>query len=100
MSDESFGFAPPPFDAAAALQRLKRELLELGLQEREGVFERRGLAIARFGLDGTRLVAARVKRPARTGPDWLSRELTSTADTRDFAADLKRALAIWSDRDD
>jgi hypothetical protein len=97
---EEFGFAPPLFDAAAALQRLKHELREMGLAEREGVFERRGLAIARAGVQDGRLTAARVKRPARSGPEWQQRELGSAADLRDFTADLKRALVQWSDRDD
>jgi hypothetical protein len=100
MTDEDFGFAPPPFDAAAALQRLKRELREMGLAEREGVFERRGLAIAHAAVDGDRLAAARVRRPSRSGPEWQARELKSAADARDFAADVKRALASWSDCDD
>ncbi len=53
MSDD-FGFAPPPFKADEALQRLKRDLRELGLSEREGVFERRGVAVARARLVWTR----------------------------------------------
>ncbi|MEK0416600.1 MAG: hypothetical protein RI949_606, partial [Pseudomonadota bacterium] len=43
-SQDAWGFAPPPFNAEQALQRLKRDLRELGLAEREGVFEKRGLA--------------------------------------------------------
>jgi len=51
MSVPDGGFAPPPFKPDEALARLKRELRELGLAEREGVFERRGLAIARLRID-------------------------------------------------
>ena len=47
MSDEGWGFAPPPFKPDEALQRLRRDLREAGLLEREGAFERRGLLIAR-----------------------------------------------------
>ena len=36
MSEE-FGFAPPPFKPDEALQKLRRELRELGLTEREGL---------------------------------------------------------------
>ena len=98
---EDFGFAPPPFDAAAALQRLKRELRDLGLEERGGVFQRRGLALVRaaLGEDGL-LRGAIVRRPARASPEWVGRELKSAADARDFAAECKRRLAQWSDRDD
>ena len=41
MTDD-IGFAPPPFKPDEALLRLQRELRDLGLSEREGVFERRG----------------------------------------------------------
>ena len=49
MSDE-FGFALPPFKPDEALQTLRRELRALGLTEREGRFERRGVLIARCTL--------------------------------------------------
>lgn len=93
-------FAPPAFVPDEALQRLKRELRELGLAERAGVFERRGVAIARAAVDGQTIAAARVQRPARSGPEWRPRTLKSSADLRDFVADLKQRLAQWSDRDE
>jgi hypothetical protein len=99
MSEES-SFAPPPFKPDEALQRLQRELRELGLSEREGRFERRGLAIARVAIDGDILRAARVRRPSRSSPEWQERALRSSADVRDFVANLKQQLALWSDRDD
>lgn len=91
---------PPAFEPGEALQRLKRELRDLGLAERAGVFERRGIAIARAAVDGASLQAARVKRPSRSSPEWQSRSLKSTADLRDFVAELKQRLAQWSDRDE
>jgi len=100
MSDDDFGFAPPAFKPDEALQRLRRDLRDLGLSEREGRFERRGLPIARVAVEGAALRAERVKRPSRTSPEWLARALRSSADARDFVADLKRQLAQWSDRDD
>ena len=99
MSDDT-GFAAPPFKPDEALQKLKRDLRELGLTEREGRFERRGTLIARAAVAGSTLRAARVKRPSRTSPEWQERMLHSSADARDFVADLKRQLAAWSDRDD
>jgi len=39
MSDETWGFAPPPFKAEEALVQLKRSLRDLGLTERSGGFE-------------------------------------------------------------
>ena len=98
MSDDFF--APPAFKPDEAMQRLRRELRELGLAEREGIFERRGVAIARAAIDGTSLQAARVRRPSRNSPEWQPRTLKSGADLRDFVADLKQRLAQWSDRDE
>lgn len=97
---EGFGFAPPPFDAAAALLRMKRELRDLGLEERGGVFQRRGSAIARVAIDGAVLRAALVRRPARGSPEWAEREIASHAAAREFTAECKRRLAQWNDRDD
>ena len=101
MSDDSFGFAPPPFDADAALQRLQRDLRELGLSEREGAFERRGLRIAmlRRAAGSGVLDAAIATQPARS-PQWKTRQIHDAAGVRSFLADLKRQLAAWSDRDD
>jgi hypothetical protein len=98
MNDDFF--APPPFKPDEALQRLARELRGLGLAERAGIFERRGIAIARAAVDGATLAAARVKRPSRSSPEWLPRTLKSSADVRDFVADLKQRLAQWNDRDE
>ena len=88
-----------PSDPAAALQRLRRELRELGLVERAGTWERRGLAVARASQDEAGVQAARVKRPSRNSPEWLPRVLHDGADLRHFVADLKAQLAQWSDRD-
>jgi len=101
MSDDDFaGFAPPPFKSGDALQKLQRELRALGLVERSGVFERRGVAIAKLALDGDALQSSVVKRPSRSSPEWLHKVLESSADSRDFVAHLKKQLAAWSDRDD
>ena len=99
MSDD-VSFAAPAFIPNDSLQRLRRELGGLGLVERAGRFERRGTAIARAAVDGAALRAARVKRPSRTSPEWQERLLHSSADVRDFVADLKQQMAQWSDRDD
>ena len=100
MADDDLGFAPPPFKPDDALQRLKRELRELGLAEREGRFECRGVQIARAAIDGAALKVASVKKPSRNSPEWQERTLRDGAAQRDFVAELKRKLASWSDRDD
>ena len=92
-------FAPPPFKPDEALQRAKRDLRELGLTEREGRFERKTQQIARLAIDGATLKASIVKRPGRN-PEWTDKTLRSSADLRDFVADLKKKLATWSDRDE
>jgi len=97
---EGWGFAPRPFQPDEALQGVRREWRALGLTERAGVFERRGLAIARAAVEGTAIAAAIVRRPMRSGPEWQARTLKSAADVRDCTADLKKKLAQWSDRDE
>jgi hypothetical protein len=99
MSDDSFGFAPPPFKPDEALQRAKRDLRDLGLTEREGRFERRGQQVAKLAVDGATLKAAIVKRPGRS-PEWTEKTLRDAAALRDFVAELKKKLATWTDRDD
>ncbi len=97
---DDFGLAPPPFNPEEALQRLRKELRELGLAEREGRFERRSVAIARAAVDGAVIQAAIVKRPSRNSPEWQGKALKTIADLRDFVAELKKKLAAWGDRDD
>lgn len=98
--DEGWGFAPPPFKPDEALVGLKRSLRELGLAEREGRFERRGIAVAKAAVDGGTIAAAVVKKPSRLSPEWQTKTLKSGADVRDFVAHVKKQLAVWSDRDD
>ena len=97
MNDDAF--APPLFSPDEALQRARRDLRDLGLVEREGRFERKTQQIARIAIDGATLKAAIVRRPGRS-PEWTEKTLRSSADLRDFVADLKKKLASWSDRDE
>ncbi|MCH7341913.1 hypothetical protein LZ017_00740 [Pelomonas sp. CA6] len=93
---EDWGFALPAFKPEEALQRLRRDLRELGLVERAGVFEQRGSAIVRAAVDGERLKVALVRKPARS-PDWVERTLKDSAQLRDFVAQVKRDLSRWSE---
>lgn len=99
-SGDDFGFSLPAFKPDEALQTLRRELRALGLAEREGRFERRGVPIARVAVAGAVLQVARVKRPSRSSPAWLDKALKNSADVRSFVADLKQQLALWGDSDD
>lgn len=97
--NEDWEMAVPAFKPDDALQRLRRDLRELGLVEREGRFERRGSAIARAVADGTVLRVSLVKRPARS-PEWIERVLKDGAQVRDFVALVKKNLSGWSDTDE
>lgn len=99
MSDENWEFALPAFKPDEALMKLRRELRDLGLAEREGRFERRGTSIARAAVDGATLKVAIVKRPART-PEWIEKTVKDSAQLRDFTALVKKNLSGWSDADE
>ena len=97
---DGFGFAAPPFQPDTALQRIQRDLRAMGLAERAGTFERRGIAIARVTVDGASLKAQLVKKPSRNSPVWQTQALASHAAVTRFCGDLKKQLAAWSDSDD
>ncbi|MDI4635364.1 hypothetical protein J7U46_20035 [Pelomonas sp. V22] len=98
-NDEDWIPALPHFKPDEALQRLKRDLRELGLAEREGRFERKGMVMARAAIDGAQLRVALVKRPSRT-PEWNEKLLKDSAQLRDFVASVKKSLAGWGDEHD
>lgn len=97
MSDDFF--APPPFKPADALQRLLRDLRELGLTERDGQFELRGRAVAKAHLDSNGLSVALVRELART-PQWQTAQLSDHTALRDWLSRVKTQLARWRDHDD
>lgn len=98
MTDDSWGFAPPPFNPEAALVQLKRALRDLGLVERSGGFELKGLRALEFTLeDGA--IAIRLARKLRRAPEWEARVLRSGADQRRLIDDIKLRLARWADED-
>lgn len=99
MSEHFAGFTPPAFQPGEALLTLRRQLRELGLNERGGQFERHGLAVARLEIDGGALKASVVQRPARS-PEWQTRTVGSAAEMRDFMTELKKRSAGWSERDE
>lgn len=100
MDDMPDFFAPPPFKPDEGLVRLRRELRDLGLQERDGVMERRGQALVRARIEGATLVVSAVREPARS-PQWSTdKVLKNSAELRDFLAHVKTQLSRWSDRDD
>jgi hypothetical protein len=95
MPDDDF-FAPPPFDAQAALATLRRTLRDLKLVEREGVHELKGKPVVRARAEGDALRLEVVKRPA-LAPEWERHEAADHAQVRRFVDDLKRRLLRWED---
>lgn len=94
MADDFF--APPAFKPDEALVQLKRSLRDLrALAERGAGFELKGQAVVELAVDGSTIRARVAKRPARS-PEWESRALKSSADVRQFAADVKKRLEAWS----
>jgi hypothetical protein len=98
--DDPEGHTRPPFDPSAALATLRRQLRELGLTEREGRYERRGLVLARAAVDGDAIAAGLVRQPVRSSPEWQMRRLRSAAEVRDWLAEARRRLAGWGERED
>lgn len=97
--DESFGFAPPPFQPGTALTGLQRSLRDLRLTEREGRVEWRGRPL--FSLRAAPdAIEVSWLGPATRKPDWTRQPLRGAADVRRFLDDLKRHLARADDRDE
>lgn len=96
MSDETDFFAPPPFDAAAALVQLKRQLRELKLSERGDAFETKARSIVKLSATDNEIVAHLAKRPAVTTPEWTAHMLRNSADVRRFIDTVKLQLTRWS----
>ncbi|MEY8876362.1 MAG: hypothetical protein AB9M60_07625 [Leptothrix sp. (in: b-proteobacteria)] len=97
--DDDF-FAPPPFNAAEGLERLRRSLRELrGLRERAGtplVYELAGQSVVELTLRPDAIETRLARQPART-PQWQARTLRNSADVRDFTETVRRHLAAWTD---
>ncbi len=97
-SEETSGFAPPPFKLDAALEQLKRSLRGLGLTERSGGFELRGLRALEFELQDTAIAIRLAQRLIRT-PSWDKSSLKNAADQRKLLDEVKKRLERWRDDD-
>ncbi len=96
---ETWGFAPPPFNAEAALLQLKRSLRDLGLTERSGGFELKGRAALRWTLQEGHIALQLARRLTVHAPDWDDLPVRNAADQRKALDELKRRLARWQDED-
>jgi hypothetical protein len=98
MSDDAFGFAPPPFKPEEALTQLKRSLRDLKLNERAGVqtsaFELRGKRVLELVVDGAQ-IQARLARKLALTPEFDKQTISSATDQRKLLDELKKRLARW-----
>ncbi len=98
MSDDDFGFAPPPFKPEEALQQLKRTLRDMKLAERGTGFELRGKRVLELTLEESGL-RARIARKLALTPEWDTQVITSTAQQRKLVDEVKKRLARWEQED-
>jgi hypothetical protein len=94
MSDDDFGFAPPPFKPEDALLQLKRQLRDLKLAERGTGFELRGKRVCELQVDGV-TIAARTARKLALTPEWDKAAITSADGLRKWITELKKRLERW-----
>jgi len=98
VSDDDFGFAPPPFKPDDALVGLRRSLRDLGLAERGAGFELRGKRVLELAAeDGT--IRVRITRRLMLTPEWDTLILKGAADTRKLVDEVKKRLARWERED-
>jgi hypothetical protein len=103
---ETWGFAPPPFNPQAALERLQRDLRQWRLNARNGggscarVFELRGCPVLDARVEDGTLVVRLAKSPTLHSPQWQEKRLRDHAQVRDFLALTQKTLSAWSDSDD
>jgi hypothetical protein len=94
MSDDDFGFTPPPFKPEDALLQLKRQLRDLKLAERGIGFELRGKRVAELQVEGA-AIAARTARKLALTPEWDRQAIASAGEQRKWIDELKKRLARW-----
>jgi hypothetical protein len=98
MSDNDWGFAPPPFDAQQALLQLQRAMRDNKLAGRGTAFELRGKAVVDLQCkDDT--VAVRLARRLALTPEWDTFTVKNAADQRKLIDEVKRRLARWLDEE-
>ncbi len=94
VSEETFGFAPPPFKPEDALVQIRRALRDLKLAERGMAYELRGRRVVELGVDGMAVQARIARKPALT-PEWDRLQVASAAEQRKLIDELKKRLARW-----
>jgi hypothetical protein len=107
MSDElSDFFALPPFKAAEALVKLRRDLRDLKSLQEQGTgsvpvrWAFKGLPVIELQADDAQpaILARLAKRPSQR-PEWASKTLKSSADVRQWLEGVRQQLKRWDDED-
>jgi len=93
-NDDSFGFAPPPFNADNALVTLKRALRDLKLAERGNAYEMRGKRVVELTVDGA-TINARLARRLMLTPEWDRVSVGSAEQQRKLIDEVKKRLSRW-----
>jgi hypothetical protein len=94
-NDDSFGFAPPPFDADSALIALKRALRDqMKLAERGNAYELRGKRVVELAVEGA-CIHAKLARRLMLTPEWDRITVKSAAEQRKLIDEAKKRLARW-----
>jgi len=94
MSNDDFGFAPPPFKADEALVQIRRALRDLKLAERGQAYELRGRRVLELAAAAGAISARIARKPALT-PEWDRLQVASAADQRKLLDEVKKRLARW-----
>lgn len=93
-NDDSFGFAPPPFNADSALVVLKRALRDMKLAERGNAYELRGKRVVELAVESASIHAKLARRLMLT-PEWDRITVKSAAEQRKLIDEVKKRLARW-----
>ncbi|MCF8204535.1 MAG: hypothetical protein K9J82_05620 [Methylotenera sp.] len=97
MSDDTWDMAPPPFNAEAALQTMKRFVRDQRVLAERGEGWMLGAdLVLKLAADGAAVQVQLARRPART-PEWDRFTLASATDLRRVQDEIKRRLTRWKD---
>jgi hypothetical protein len=94
MSEDAFGFAPPPFKPDDALVQIKRSLRDLKLNERGHAFDLRGKRVLELSIDGAQ-IHARIARKLALTPEFDKLVVAQANDQRKLIDEIKKRLARW-----
>jgi hypothetical protein len=99
MSNDDWGFAPPPYNTEQALLQLQRALRDCKLQARGNAFELKGRPVIELDRNTDSIDARLARRLVQSTPEWDRYTLKSAVDQRKLVDEVKRRLARWTDED-